>query len=141
MEFRKLFSFHGRIGRGAFWGLSLTGLLVDLGASAGLGSVASTVSEGSTTYTLLVLLTLVLVPAGFVIQLATSVKRWHDRGKSGWWVLITVIPIIGLLWSLVEQGFLAGTDGYNQHGAPGSGSPFGGGSGVNHGTTLARMQS
>ncbi len=141
MEFRKLFSFHGRIGRGAFWGLSTAVTLVELGGSAGLGAVASTVNEGSTTYTLLALLTLVLVPAGFVIQLATNVKRWHDRGKSGWWVFINAIPIIGLLWSLIEQGFLAGTNGYNQHGAPGSGSPFGGGSGVSHGTTLARMRS
>lgn len=26
--------------------------------------------------------------------LASSVKRWHDPDKSGWWVLIGLIPVI-----------------------------------------------
>ena len=43
-------------------------------------------------------------------------KRWHDRGKSGWWTLIVLVPIIGGLWILVELGFLKGTDGTNQYG-------------------------
>ena len=29
--------------------------------------------------------------------LATSIKRLHDIGKSGWWVLINLIPIIGTI--------------------------------------------
>lgn len=34
--------------------------------------------------------------------LATSIKRLHDIGKSGWWVLINLIPIIGsILLSLL----------------------------------------
>ncbi len=141
MEFRKFFSFRGRIGRGAFWGISLTGLLIEFGVGAGLGSVPATVNEEGTTYTLLMLLVSVLFLAGLVIQLATSAKRWHDRGKSGWWGLINVIPIIGALWALIEQGFLAGTDGYNKYGSPGSGSPFGGGSHAGRVDTLARMRS
>lgn len=28
-------------------------------------------------------------------SLAVSVRRLHDTGKSGWWILIGVIPIIG----------------------------------------------
>ena len=43
-------------------------------------------------------------------------KRWHDRGKSGWWTLIGLVPIIGGLWMLIELGFLKGTDGDNQYG-------------------------
>jgi uncharacterized membrane protein YhaH (DUF805 family) len=37
---------------------------------------------------------------------ATQVRRWHDRGKSGFWCLINIIPIIGNLWTFVELGFL-----------------------------------
>ena len=43
-------------------------------------------------------------------------KRWHDRGKSGWWSLIIFVPIIGSIWFLVELGFLRGTDGPNRFG-------------------------
>ena len=140
MDIGKFFSFHGRIGRGAFWGLSFLGSLIGFGGSAALGYFDSTFSEGSMTYTLLAILALVLIPVGVVIQLATSVKRWHDRGKSGWWILISFIPIIGALWSLIEQGILAGTDDYNEYGTPGSGSPFGSGSQAVRTDTLARMR-
>jgi uncharacterized membrane protein YhaH (DUF805 family) len=51
------------------------------------------------------------------IGLALAVKRWHDRNKSGWWVLIGLVPIIGQLWALIECGFLRGTTGPNIYGA------------------------
>jgi len=35
-----------------------------------------------------------------------------------WWVLISLVPIIGAIWVLVENGFLAGTDGENRFGLP-----------------------
>ena len=46
------------------------------------------------------------------------IKRFHDRDKSGWWVLITLIPVIGAIWILVELGFLKGTPGPNRFGPP-----------------------
>ncbi len=49
-------------------------------------------------------------------HLAVFVKRWHDRDKSGWWVLINLIPIIGWFWTLIECGFLDGTVGPNKYG-------------------------
>ena len=39
------------------------------------------------------------------------IKRFHDRDKSGWWVLIWLIPIIGAIWLLIELGFLKGNPG------------------------------
>lgn len=48
--------------------------------------------------------------------LALSIKRWHDRDKSGWWVLIAFVPLVGPIWALVETGFLEGTKGPNQYG-------------------------
>ncbi len=53
-----------------------------------------------------------------VPNLAIAIKRWHDRDKSGWWILIALIPIIGWIWALVETGFLAGTPGPNRFGPP-----------------------
>lgn len=45
-----------------------------------------------------------------------SIKRWHDRGKSGWWVLVTLLPFIGWLWALIENGLLRGDPGRNRFG-------------------------
>lgn len=53
------------------------------------------------------------------IGLAVSIKRFHDRDKSGFWILIIFVPLIGPLWQFIECGFLAGTDGGNRFGQPG----------------------
>jgi uncharacterized membrane protein YhaH (DUF805 family) len=37
--------------------------------------------------------------------LVIQIKRWHDRNKSGTWVLLNFVPFIGPLWSAVELGF------------------------------------
>jgi uncharacterized membrane protein YhaH (DUF805 family) len=55
----------------------------------------------------------VLVPS-----IMMGIKRFHDRDKSGWWMLIALVPVIGGLWLLVELGFLKGTDGPNRFGPP-----------------------
>ena len=34
-------------------------------------------------------------------SLAVGVRRLHDVGRSGWWLLIPVVPVIGLLVLLV----------------------------------------
>jgi uncharacterized membrane protein YhaH (DUF805 family) len=49
-------------------------------------------------------------------SIALSAKRWHDRNKSAWWILIAIIPVIGWIWALVENGFLKGTAGANTYG-------------------------
>lgn len=51
-------------------------------------------------------------------SLAVQIKRWHDRDKSGWWQLISLIPIVGPLWVFIELGFLQGTPGANSYGLP-----------------------
>lgn len=38
----------------------------------------------------------VLIPS-----LAVAVRRLHDVGKSGWWIFISLIPIVGVIWLLV----------------------------------------
>jgi len=46
------------------------------------------------------------------------IKRFHGLDKSGLWVLIGLIPVIGALWSLIELGCLAGTLGPSRFGEP-----------------------
>ncbi len=48
-------------------------------------------------------------------NLAVAVRRLHDTDRSGWWLLLSVIPIIGplvLIFFLVQ----AGTEGANRFG-------------------------
>ena len=106
-----LFSFQGRIGRKTYW-LSLLGMMAALFAAVIVLSVAGV---GEDVLSIIVLL--IYIPIIWM-SLAVQVKRWHDRNKSGWWVLITLIPIIGSLWALIENGFLAGDDSQNNFGAP-----------------------
>ena len=58
----------------------------------------------------------VMVVLATWIHIAVAVKRYHDRNKSGWWVLIVFLPVIGGLWYLIECGFLRGTPGPNTYG-------------------------
>ena len=37
----------------------------------------------------------------FIPSLAVSVRRLHDVGKSGWYLLLWLLPIIGWIWLLV----------------------------------------
>lgn len=53
----------------------------------------------------------VLIPG-----LAVSVRRLHDVGKSGWMILISLIPIVGGIWLLVLM-LTDSNPGDNQYGA------------------------
>ena len=39
--------------------------------------------------------------AVFIPGLAVTIRRLHDVGKSGWMLLIILIPIIGVVWIFV----------------------------------------
>jgi uncharacterized membrane protein YhaH (DUF805 family) len=42
----------------------------------------------------------------FWLNVASSVRRLHDRNRSGWWVLPYAFPLLGQLWQFIECGFL-----------------------------------
>lgn len=51
----------------------------------------------------------------FIPGLAVAVRRLHDINKSGWMILVSLIPIIGAIWLLVLF-VMDGTPGANQYG-------------------------
>jgi uncharacterized membrane protein YhaH (DUF805 family) len=60
-------------------------------------------------------LPLLLALALIVPSIAVSIRRLHDVDKSGWWLLISLVPIVGfivLLYFTVQRG----TVGPNQYG-------------------------
>lgn len=119
-----LFSFEGRVTRSAYW---LKWVLPYLVVMAALGFILSMVAPQTDAYGMPVsdpgLLANTMLMASALIylvslwpSLAVAAKRWHDRDKSGWWTLITLVPIVGGFWMLIECGFLKGTDGSNRFG-------------------------
>jgi uncharacterized membrane protein YhaH (DUF805 family) len=102
-----LFSFEGRINRAKFW----AGVVVIWIVMAVLAAIAYGVDSSGFWVVYYIVAIAAIWPS-----LAIYIKRWHDRGKSGWWVLIVFIPLIGSLWLLIECGFLRGDDGANEYG-------------------------
>jgi uncharacterized membrane protein YhaH (DUF805 family) len=109
MDWQNLFLTNtGRLDRQPFW----IGLIVLLLISLALRVILVLLFGHHSTlgHLLYVLLDLPLLYAWVNI----GIKRFHDRNKSGWWVLIVLIPLIGGIWYLIECGFLPGTDGPNR---------------------------
>jgi uncharacterized membrane protein YhaH (DUF805 family) len=80
------FDFNGVTGRQAFWMFVLFNLVISIALSIVLGLVH--LSSLSGLYSLAVLLP----------SLGIGVRRLHDIGKSGWWLLIALVPILGALY-------------------------------------------
>lgn len=143
--FSVFFGFSGRINRAKYWiavvvymaiwtvfGLAMINSLGKVQPDDPLGAA----SLGFAVFGLMMLIGIVTTISG----LAVSVKRLHDRDKSGWWILLFwFLPgIIGAmqatttnaalmfaygaaslavaLWGLIELGFLRGTPGPNRFG-------------------------
>jgi uncharacterized membrane protein YhaH (DUF805 family) len=102
------FSLTGRIGRQQFW----RGALLQIGITLPFYFLWLINPQGWTFGLYAVIGLLVAWP-----EFAFSVKRWHDRDRSGWWTLIAVFPVIGWLWVVVETWLLKGTAGPNQYGS------------------------
>lgn len=39
--------------------------------------------------------------ANIIPGIAVGIRRMHDIGKSGWWILINLIPLVGAIWFIV----------------------------------------
>jgi uncharacterized membrane protein YhaH (DUF805 family) len=128
------FSFRGRVGRQEYWLAVILGWVVLFAAAVLMADMGS---FGPWVAGLLYLLVL-------WAMLAMLVRRIHDRGRSGWWLLPMAGPVVVLnalagatsaadehvslvlqglalpfsLWILVDLGCLPGTRGPNRFGAP-----------------------
>ena len=103
-----LFSFSGRINRQPYW---LIGIAIGV-ASGAMSGVAATVLPESVAMVGFMGVSI----ASLWISLALGVKRAHDRGRSGLFLLLLFVPLLNL-WPMVELLFLPGTPGENKFGA------------------------
>lgn len=105
--FENYVNFSGRSCRSAYWFwilftfiVSIVANILDMALMAAIG---------------LPILGLIWSLAIILPSIAVGVRRLHDIDKSGWWILIGFIPIIGwiifIIWACTK-----GTDGANRFG-------------------------
>lgn len=147
MGWRHLFfGFSGRLRRKSFWLASIALSAMAIGAFIVLASFIPRPEEGGAETTFPLPVFLAVSAASAFCWLALSVKRLHDRNKSGLWMAIYFgalaiqiaaeaqgltgadgeptaigvgVVLLGLaasLWYLVDVGLLKGTDGANDYG-------------------------
>ncbi len=110
-----LLSPNGRITRATFWSAALA---VAALTGAAIYSQSALVAAGLIPVGMgdpLLLGLVMMVPVAW-ISFCLLVKRWHDRGRSGWWVLVGLVPVLGQVWALIDCGLLPGTAGGNRYG-------------------------
>ena len=97
MDFKFYLSPEGRVNRKQFWlwfvlPLTVMGVLLAF-VDVGTGNYNPEMGIGlfSGIFALLTLIPTIIV----------YIKRFHDRDKSGWWVLLGLIPILGVIWLLI----------------------------------------
>lgn len=89
---KKYAVFGGRAGRQEFWYFVLFHILVYM-----LLSIIAGVLGGKIGGSLLGLYTLAVTIPGW----AATVRRLHDTNRSGWWILVSLVPFIGGIVLLV----------------------------------------
>lgn len=99
--FPKMFESSGRAPRAEYWWFTLLYTVIYILAAIGdeelsLGDPIGSFGVLSTIWALACLLP----------QLMVGIRRLHDTGKSGWWLLMGIVPLIGiiLLFFMAQRG-------------------------------------
>lgn len=116
--FRHYINWRGRTGRKGYWLFVLVNIIIifvlqildRIIATTFLGFSSQEVNSHAGIYTLTVL----YIIATFIPNITLSIRRLHDINKSGWWLLLSLIPIAGSLILLVFACLKSGGD--NQFG-------------------------
>lgn len=90
-------NFNGRASRSEFWWFCLFSLIVGV-----VVCVVFSFSETATTVVSTIVNLALLLPG-----LGLAVRRLHDIGKSGWWIFLGLIPLVGaiilIIWYCKES--------------------------------------
>ena len=108
------FSFEGRIRRKDYW---IRSILVGFGggilAMVLMFSIAAISADLAMVGFALAGLVYLAV---MVSAISLNIRRYHDIGKSGWMMLIVLVPLVGGILHLVWAGFTDSNPGPNQFG-------------------------
>lgn len=118
-------TFSGRARRSEYWLFSLALDLVSLFIFVPVvfvfvALIASTLNSSSLDGTIVMFLIVFLIMLIFffaiiIPSLAVGVRRLHDTNRSGWWLLLSLIPLGGVVVTIFMM--LDGDEGFNDYGA------------------------
>ena len=103
---KKYAVFSGRAQRAEYWYFVLFSVIIQI-----VINILGIVVGSNIAMTLVAIFCLAII----VPSLAVIVRRLHDINKSGWWIFISLIPLVGPIWLLVLM-VLDSTPGTNQYG-------------------------
>lgn len=103
--FSKYATFSGRASRSEFWYFALFTFLVQL-VFAIVGFAAQNIGD---------ILSIIFGLAVFIPSLAVGARRLHDIDRTGWWQLIMLVPLVGII-VLIVFWVMKGSEGPNRFG-------------------------
>ena len=112
--FRKYADFNGRARRSEYWKFMLFTTIIEALSGVIFSTIIPLTVEIGDAEISLAYIAVYLI---FILpKLAVSVRRLHDIGKSGWFYLISLIPVVGpiifFIWSVKDSE--ARTNKYGQ---------------------------
>ncbi|MBM0204276.1 DUF805 domain-containing protein [Micromonospora sp. STR1s_5] len=109
--FSQYVGFSGRARRSEYWWFALFTVLVSIAAAILDSALGLTFVEGSSSGFIGLVVSLALL----LPTLAVAVRRLHDTDRTGWWVLIGLVPLVGAI-VLIVFFVQDGTPGANRFG-------------------------
>ncbi len=88
--------FQGRASRSEYWYFVLFSFLISLAISIVTGIIGSILGTSVFSFLSVIYSLAVLVPS-----VCLAIRRLHDSGKSGWFLLLGLIPFIGAIILIV----------------------------------------
>ncbi len=114
----KWVTFSGRASRSEFWWFNLFVVIVQIVWQAIFGGAIGTIAEGGGSSIVMGVLGLVFLLVYIYLAIAAisaTVRRLHDRDKTGWWYWLFLVPIVGAI-ILIVWFCMRGTQGPNRYG-------------------------
>ena len=122
--FRQYADFSDRASRQEFWMFVLFNLLFAM-AWAFVAGLLTGLLGGSFNQESRLMFMYKLIAIYYAVTtvpaMAVGVRRLHDTGRSGWWMLVSLIPFVGGIWLIVLM-CLDGSAGDNRYGSPPDGT-------------------
>ena len=94
--FSKYATFGGRATRSEYWWFFLFTTIVNAVLNALAGG-----ERGSGEMGFFEILSVLVTLAFILPALAVGIRRLHDTNRSGWWILIALIPVVGVIVLIV----------------------------------------
>ena len=111
---RRCLDFKGRSTRREFWLFYLQSILVIIAAGM-LAEIAKALGASEAIIGFMTIPFVLIVLFMILAQLAAGVRRIHDHDKTGWFILLGMVPLVGWIFFLIMM-LTPGTPGENSYG-------------------------